>query len=137
MSVIRHRGSRELVGSRRLRGGLQLSRLRNTSVHVAEIRYDRTHTKTRMRVGKSKDYRLQRWGQRRHMTRRASLADRPELHHRPPLETQLLLCETCPILLDRAARASSQGSRRCSTVAWGRPCGQWRQTRGYYLVHMR
>ena len=51
------------------------------------------------------------------MTRRVSPADRPERRRRPPLAMQLLLCETCPIPLDRAARAGSQGSRRRSAVA--------------------
>lgn len=117
MSAIRRRESRELAVSRRLRGGLQLSRLRNTSLHVAKIRYSGTHTKRRMREDKPTDCRLQRWARRRHMTRRVSPADRPERRRRPPLAMQLLLCETCPIPLDRAARAGSQGSRRRSAVA--------------------
>ena len=137
MNAIRHRGSRELAVSRRLRGGLQWSRLRNTSVHVAEIRYGRTHTKRRMTEDTPKDCRLQRWVQRRHTTRHVSPVDRPGLRRRPPLETQLLLCETYPILLDRVAQVSSQGSRRRSTVAWWRPCGQWRRNRGYCPLRMQ
>ena|SRR5258706_7760636 len=117
MSSIRRHENRELAVSLRLRGGLQLSRLRNTSEHVAELRYGGTHTKKRMREDKPKDCRLQRWARRRHMTRRVSLADRPEQRRRPLLAMRLLLCETCPILLDRAARAGSRGSRRRSVVA--------------------
>ena len=51
------------------------------------------------------------------MTRRVSLADRPKQRRRPLLAMQLLLCETYPILLDRAAQAGSRGSRRRSVVA--------------------
>ena len=117
MSAIRRRGSRELAGSRRLRGGLQLSRLRNTSVHVTELRYGRTHTKRRMKEDKPTDCRLQRLVRRRRMIRRVSPADRPEQRRRPLLAMQLLLCGTCPILLDRAARVGSRGSRRRSVLA--------------------